>query len=370
MPSKEYNREYYERTKEKQKAKNRERYAANKEEILAKQKEYHAAWYQRNKARLLELKLKADKDRAERTKAAAEAITVSEAATMLGLSLDTMRDHVYNGKIPASKTPGGHWRINRADVESWQKTQATGAITIKQLGGIDKGAFNVPKGFDIIREYHELEEYSKSFAAGIIPFLLLLGTPGSGKSHLMRSSLGGRCSWIDNHVTTMGLYMKVYEANNRPVTMDDVNHFLKNKIACSLLKALTQTDANKHVSWESPTEILDKREIPREYVTSSPICMIANTWSAHDADMAAIQDRALPVAFIPSAQTKPTVLDVVGPDYHHRAAEVPVVDEFVDFIGEHLCDIPQPSMREYYQGGVYKRAKMDWRKKLTAIWEG
>jgi hypothetical protein len=67
----------------------------------------------------------------------------------------------------------------------------------------------------------------------------------------------------------------------------------------------------------------------------------------------------LPVAFFPSAET-----------IHKRVIELGWCDdtEILTFIGENLTNIPQPSMREYYNAMRYKRAKMNWKEKLKNIW--
>lgn len=86
--------------------------------------------------------------------------------------------------------------------------------------------------------------------------------------------------------------------------------------------------------------------------------MIANMWSASNPDMAAVQDRSMPVAFYPCAS-----------EIHERVAQLRWADsEVFEFIGNNLSLIPQPSMRDYYNGEKYKLAGMDWRGKLLKIW--
>ena len=224
---------------------------------------------------------------------------------------------------------------------------------------IDQAEFHVSGGFDVISTYKELLEYTCAFAKGQIGFLLLVGSPGSGKSLQIKSDLcSTKHKWIDNHASNLGLYCAIYEAQNAPIVMDDINHFLKNKMACSLLKSLAQTETRKHVSWESTASQLIQRNTPREYVTTSPICMIANQWRSNDPDMAAIQDRSIPVAFFPSAE-----------EIHHRVIELGWCDKMIiRFVGQHLDKIPEPSMREYYNCMKYKGAGMDYKSKMLKIW--
>ena len=320
--------------------------AEHREHINAKVRERYPKIKQAEKERLAE----------------SDMIGPTEAAKMVGISLRSFRQWVTDGRIESTLSPTGRRVIKRSSIQviiDAVKTKdniSTKTLTlVKSVNG-----FEVPANFDIITQYHELTEYSNAFAAKKIGFLLLVGSPGSGKSSQMKADLKNKhCTWIDNHVTNLGLYCSVYESNNAPVVLDDVNHFLKNKIACSLIKALTQTEEIRNVSWESTAKVLEDRDVPRKYKTSSPICLIANMWDATNADYAAIQDRALPVAFFPTAET-----------IHNRVIELGWCKdrEILNFVGEHLSEIPQPSMREYYQAGCYKRAGMNWKKKLQAIW--
>ena len=74
--------------------------------------------------------------------------------------------------------------------------------------------------------------------------------------------------------------------------------------------------------------------------------------------MAAIQDRASPVAFYPSAE-----------EIHERVGELGWCDaEVYSFVGENLANVPQPSMRHYHQGMKLRDANMKWRQKLLRLW--
>jgi excisionase family DNA binding protein len=357
MDAKEYQRQYY---------------LANRERILARQKKanekrkpqmqaYQAQWEQDNRDKRNEYareQYQVTKLAEKQRLAESDMIGPTEAASMLGITLRSFRQWTYDGKVPSTKSPTGRVLIKRADIEALKQTKANGKAIVKAVKA--SNGFTVPEGFDLITTYKELTEYTEAFAKKQIGFLLLVGSPGSGKSQQMKGHVKGKCTWIDNHVTNLGLYCSVYEASGKPVVLDDVNHFLQNKIACSLIKALTQTDEVKCVSWESTAKALEDREVPRNYTTTSPVCLIANMWDASNADYVAIQDRSLPVAFYPSAET-----------IHARVVELGWCKdrEIVKFIADNLASIPQPSMREYYLAGCYKRANMDWRKKLFSIWE-
>lgn len=45
-------------------------------------------------------------------------LPITEAAQILGLSVDTLRRYDRNGTLRAVRTPGGHRRFRRSDVEA------------------------------------------------------------------------------------------------------------------------------------------------------------------------------------------------------------------------------------------------------------
>ena len=288
-----------------------------------------------------------------------ETVSVQEAARLLGVDVRTVHVWVTEGKIQSVKGEGNRRRVLRSAIGDLKGVARPQSRQLPTLLDRYIHGFKVPDGFDLITTYDELSEYTKAFAKGDLTFLLLVGSPGSGKSKQMQSDLTGTAhQWIDNHASNLGLYCSVYEAHGSPIVLDDINHFFKNTMACSLMKALTQTDQVKSVSWESTAKTLDERNVPKQFCTSSPICLIANKWNGTDPDMAAIQDRSMPVAFYPSAET-----------IHERVRILGWCEDVVwEFVGEHLPKIPQPSMREYYLGMKYKTARMNWREKMLKLW--
>lgn len=288
-----------------------------------------------------------------------ETVAVKEAASMLGVEIRTVRDWIKLGYLKSIKGEGNRRRVLRESIGAIQKNGRPKNRKVLNLHDQYLNGYTVPKGFDLITTYRELEQYTKAFAAGQLTFLLLIGSPGSGKTEQMKMNLGDAAyKLIENNASECGLYCAVYKARNAPIVLDDVDHFLKKPNGIPLVKALTQTKAVRSVSWESTTNALVKENVPRQYHTSSPFCMIGNQWRSTDPDMAAVQDRALPVAFFPSAE-----------GIHKRVEELgwcsPVVWKF---IGKHLGSIQQPTMRDYRNGMAYKKIGMDWKQKLLKRW--
>ena len=294
--------------------------------------------------------------------AASDTMSVKDAAEMLGVDKRTVHAWTNSGKLPSFKTAANRRRVERAAVEQLAPGPQPRSDRVETLSiGRFVHGFRVPDGFDLVTSYTDLAEYSRAFSAGAIPFLLLVGSPGSGKSRQLKADLEGRRhAWIDNHVSNLGLYCKIYEADGAPLVLDDVNHLFKHREAASLVKALTQTEAAKMLSWESTTRTLEQRGVPRHFTTGSPVCLTANRWNASDADLAAVQDRSTPVAFFPSAGA-----------IHDRVRELGWCRRDVwAFVGRHLGDIPQPSMRDYHQAMTLRAAGLDWERKLLARWTG
>lgn len=293
-------------------------------------------------------------------------ISTAQCAKMLGVSVDTLRKWQKEGKLVTIRTAGGHLKYDVEQVEKFRLNELLNAthkvaIVPQGIGRVhEKSGLLIPAGFDLIKTYDELIEYTMAFAARKFNFLLLVGSPGSGKTRQMKTSLTGvGHTWIDNSVSAVGLYAAVFEANNSPIVLDDTNTFLKQPEAVPLLKSLTQTEEIKSVSWQKFNKQLEGVSIPKQFNTSSPVCMIANMWDAKNADMDAIQDRALRVAFYPDPET-----------VHNRVVELGWCkdSEIIEFIAANLDRIPQASMRDYFNLGLWKNAGMDWKGKALKVW--
>jgi excisionase family DNA binding protein len=141
--------------REKRRAYHRVHYLQNRDEIIARtaryQKEhaewfaaYRAEWYQSNKAKVNARRLRhyhsVVKHRDRAVKQESPFVSISEAVTELGAKLRAFRQWVYEGRIPAVKSPGGRYLIHRDEVERIRRASPHLPREIqKQLGLNRKG---------------------------------------------------------------------------------------------------------------------------------------------------------------------------------------------------------------------------------------
>lgn len=209
---------------------------------------------------------------------------------------------------------------------------------------------NLPDYVLTVREYAKLQEYARAFAKGYLNLLLLFGPPGIGKSNCIRQAVAGDVCWIDGNATAFGIYMAAYEHRNLPLVLDDVDGLYHERQGLRLLKSLCQTDPLKHVSWQTNAPALDREGIPRQFMTSSRVAIIANRWQSLNADVAALEDRGHVLYF------NPTPVEV------HRQAALWFWDQGVfDFVADHLHLVEQPSFRVYQLAWELKKAGLDWK---------
>lgn len=197
--------------------------------------------------------------------------------------------------------------------------------------------------------YEELDRYVQGFCRAEIGLLMIISSPGTGKSQrIKRAAQDARV--IEGHMTPIGLYMQAYEARDMPVVLDDIDGLYANQIAVSMLKALCQTDPIKRVTWSSASKVLQEREIPNEFETSSPVCILGNEWHTNNRNVAAIVDRGLCVEFAPNAE-----------EVHREVGTWFDDEEIYAYMGRLLMDVAEPSMRTYIVARQLKRIGQDWR---------
>lgn len=201
----------------------------------------------------------------------------------------------------------------------------------------------------VLRRYADLDQYVGAFAKGQLNLLLVVGRPGLAKSQSLKRAAQNAC-FLEGNATPFGTYCALYHARDRLVVLDDVDGLYASSAGVRLLKCLCQTDPVKRVAWQSAAAQLDKEGIPREFVTTSKVAILANDWRTLNDNVAAVQDRGHVLLFEPSAQ-----------EVHEHARGWFHDEEVYAFIGAHLQLIREPSLRLYVRAAELKRAGLDWK---------
>lgn len=207
----------------------------------------------------------------------------------------------------------------------------------------------------VVESYHELNSFTRAFAAGHLRFLVVVGPAGTGKSRAMRDALDGRAAWIDGNATAFGVYRSAFKYHDCPIVLDDVDALQTDPNGIRLLKQLCQSEHSRLLGWHADPRYLERQQVPMTFVTSSPVAIIANRWLTLNADVAALEDRGHMIVFDPPA------LEI------HRQAAVWFHDqEVLEFVSNHLHLIVKHSLRTYVLAHELKKAQMDWKRTILS----
>src|SRR3954465_15787111 len=202
--------------------------------------------------------------------------------------------------------------------------------------------------------YLRLEEYLRAFAQGHFHLLVLVGAGGPAKSRSHRAVLDGKGCWIEGNATPFGMYVRLYRHRDQFVVIDDVDALYADRSGVRLLKCLCQTEEAKAVAWHSDARSLERQGIPREFVTSSRVVIIANDWQTLDQNVAALQDRGHVLLFRPTAA-----------EVHAQAGKWFDDPEIYEWFAANLHRVREPSLRHYVRAKELKTAGMDWTEVLA-----
>jgi hypothetical protein len=153
----------------------------------------------------------------------------------------------------------------------------------------------------------------------------------------------------------LGIYIQAYEHRNQPLVLDDVDGLYGDRSGIRLLKSLCQSEPVKTLGWHTATPILELRDVPQQFSTTSRVALIGNDWKTLNADVAALEDRGHVLVF------EPTALEV-----HRQAAGWFWDQEIFDFVAARLHSMAQHSLRTYRQAWELKRAGLDWKRAVLS----
>jgi hypothetical protein len=167
---------------------------------------------------------------------------------------------------------------------------------------------SIPHEVIRVTGYAHLELYLSKFARGELGLVLLLGRHGTGKSESVRQTLCGpggagtrdrRVLYVEGHMQPFGLYRQLWEYRDEPVVLDDLDRLYADPDCVRLLKPLCNTVREKRLHWLTNLTMNDG-ELPSSFTTSSSVILIANEWKSLNANVRALEDRAIILHFCPS----------------------------------------------------------------------
>jgi len=152
-----------------------------------------------------------------------------------------------------------------------------------------------------ITTYQELREFARAFANGDIPLLVVMSTPGVGKSQTIKAATEGiRTLTIKGRKSAIDFHTDSYHYQDDPVVLDDADSMLGDRLCRSYIKMLTETDQYKRIDYGTKTKILEREGVPKSFFTTSPVCILTNHWDSGDVILNAIESRAEFVHFVPA----------------------------------------------------------------------
>ncbi len=212
---------------------------------------------------------------------------------------------------------------------------------------------SVPSDAITVTTYEELDLYVEKVVDGPLDLLLLIGRHGTGKSERVKRLLevcgypADSTLYVEGHAQPFGIYRGLWSHRDQPVVLDDVDRIYANADCVRLLKPLCDTRAVKRISWLT-NATMNGSGPPPAFETRSPVILIANEWRSLNANVRALEDRAIIVHFDPSNET-----------VHAQVGQWCDDDVVYRFIGAHVSAVPSVSMRWYAKAQKLREAGFD-----------
>jgi hypothetical protein len=114
------------------------------------------------------------------------------------------------------------------------------------------------------------------------PALLITGTPGTGKTRVVRERLmkamlleGFQYRIVKGHGSALGLYSLLYECRNQILILDDADALFQDPRSVNLLKAALDSDTQaRKISWQSQSAA--QMDVPMEFEFKGAVIFISN----------------------------------------------------------------------------------------------
>lgn len=206
--------------------------------------------------------------------------------------------------------------------------------------------------------YAELKQFAAEFADSRLQNLAIFGEPGVGKTECFRRALADvlppeEWATLSGHATPRSLYQFLFDHAQAAILIDDVDELLREPATTAMLKSALDTGNKCRIAWRAQRGREDDNDAPpNEFNFGGQCAILANSFRYSNLDVKAIYDRCLCIEFLPEPAELHREIEYGG---WFQDAEV------IDFVGDHLHMIRQPSFRYYIQLGQLRSSKMDWR---------
>jgi hypothetical protein len=133
--------------------------------------------------------------------------------------------------------------------------------------------------------FKNIERLTKMVGRGLQPSLVITGSAGTGKTHIVKSTLeemGLKESTDFVHfkgrATPAGLFVTLYENNDKIIVLDDCDSVFKDDDAVNILKGALDSYDTRKISYISTKSLKDEfgSEVPRHFEFSGRIIFISN----------------------------------------------------------------------------------------------
>ena len=203
-----------------------------------------------------------------------------------------------------------------------------------------------------VETYEEVETFYTGFANDHFDMLVIAGLGATGKTEESGRALAGHaCVEIPGHVTPLDLYKRLYEGKDLKVVFDEIDGLFDNKQNVCLLKQLGETRDEKRISWMSSDRKAQEIDGGKGFFyTRSKLLILCNSFSALNANVAALVTRAVVVHFAPTPEEMLKKIKTFGTD-----------TEILAFLDSYYECFPEFNLRTYRNLENMKAAGLDWR---------
>ncbi len=149
-------------------------------------------------------------------------------------------------------------------------------------------------------KYNRFFNYMLAWLGGGIESLVVVGSPGVGKSWAAKKLLEGRRHhWFSARQSALGIYKRICDEPSIPVVFDDVSSILRDDKMVDMMKNLCERGIST-LRWGTDTPKLEGR--PKSFQCNAPVLIMLNRIPAKNPDLLAVLDRCHTLGFRPTKQ--------------------------------------------------------------------